>query len=140
MSYSSYTESKQNIIIIFNYFRYGSEDKYSEFPFFNQKMCNEYSKSLFQMSLSILNNSFKLFFPESIICFTYKFFSQFILKNQQVNELKEYFEPILNNIVTESLLSAKDIENFIHVRISFDNDYFKILILGSNDVYLSSVK
>lgn len=67
------------------------------------------------MNLVVLSNSISSFVPVKIICLVYKFFSQFIMKNNLVSEFKEYLDKIFQNIVQESVLQIVDIENYDNV-------------------------
>lgn len=67
------------------------------------------------MNLILLSDSVKFFIPKQIICLSYKFFTQFILKDQLVAELKTYLPQILDQVVKGSLLTSSDIDNFKNV-------------------------
>jgi len=66
------------------------------------------------MNLVVLANSVKSFVPNQMVCLTYKFFSQFISKDQLVPELKNYIPQILDQVVQGSLLTNTDTYNFIN--------------------------
>jgi len=84
------------------------------------------------MNIAIINNSIKTFIPQQIVCLSYKFFSQFVTKDQLVDELKEFLPQILDNIVQECLLSHIDVENFKNVRIFNVNSTLKKLSIYYN--------
>lgn len=64
------------------------------------------------MNLVILGTSLQSFIPSQMVCLSYKFFSQFITKDQQIEEIKTYINEILDHSLKESLLSSLDISNF----------------------------